>query len=46
MKELYNVSLLDQHFGSSEALLLKKKEDAKNTIQHILKKKVEEKFLF
>ncbi|CDW85255.1 ankyrin unc44 [Stylonychia lemnae] len=46
IKQLYNLSLLDQHFGSPEAYLLKKKEDAKLTIQHVFKRKFEEKLVF
>lgn len=43
---MYNVSLLDQHFGSPEAYLLKKKQDAKQTIAHVFKRKFEEKLIF
>ena len=38
--------MLDQHFGTAEAYLLKKKYDAKQTIQHVFKRKFEEKLIF
>eukprot|EP00347_Sterkiella_histriomuscorum_P006697 403351781 len=46
IKLVYNISLLDQHFGTPEAYLLKKKDDAKKTIQHVFKRKFEEKLIF
>ena len=46
IKQVYNVSMLDMHLGSTEAYLLKKKQDAKATITHIFKRKFEEKLIF
>lgn len=46
IKDVYNISLLDTYLVSPESYLLKKKEDAKQTIAHVFKRKYEEKLIF